>query len=80
VTYRRVLDWIIDHLYTPLGTTSNYSATANLHISQITAESAKILKVYIASVFKIGADKVNCSVYSEFEDSYIVAHSFPLTP
>jgi hypothetical protein len=26
----------IDHLYTPLGTTSNHSATANLHKLQIT--------------------------------------------
>jgi hypothetical protein len=35
--------WIgfIDHLYTPLGTTSNYSATANLHTLQITAARAK---------------------------------------
>jgi hypothetical protein len=33
------MNWILDlltHLYTPLGTTSNYSAIANLHISQIT--------------------------------------------
>jgi hypothetical protein len=28
--------WIIDHFYTPLGTTSNYSTTANLHNSQNT--------------------------------------------
>jgi hypothetical protein len=32
-----------DHLYTRLGTTSNYSATANLHNSQITTASAKPL-------------------------------------
>jgi hypothetical protein len=31
----------IDHLYTRLGTTSNYSATANLHNSQITSAPAK---------------------------------------
>jgi hypothetical protein len=31
----------IDHLYTPLGTTSNYSAIPNLHILQITAAPAK---------------------------------------
>jgi hypothetical protein len=30
----------IDHLYTQLGTESNYSATANLHNSQITTASA----------------------------------------
>jgi hypothetical protein len=33
----------IDHLYTSLGTTSNYSATANLHYSQITTALAKPL-------------------------------------
>jgi hypothetical protein len=32
---------IIDHLYTPLGTTSNYSAIANLHTLQITIALAK---------------------------------------
>jgi hypothetical protein len=31
----------IDHLYTRFGTTSNYSATANLHSSQITAAPAE---------------------------------------
>jgi hypothetical protein len=31
----------IDHLYTPLGTTSTYSAIANLHTLQITTASAK---------------------------------------
>jgi hypothetical protein len=31
----------IDHLYTQLGTTSNYSATANLHTLQITTAIAK---------------------------------------
>jgi hypothetical protein len=31
----------IDNLYTGLGTTSNYSATANLHYSQITTAPAK---------------------------------------
>jgi streptolysin S family bacteriocin protoxin len=31
----------IDHLYTRLGITSNYSATANLHNSQITTAPAK---------------------------------------
>jgi hypothetical protein len=34
----------IDHLYTPLGTTSNYSATANLRTLQITASNIKIFQ------------------------------------
>jgi hypothetical protein len=33
----------IDHLYTQLGTTSNYSAIANLHTLQITTAFAKPL-------------------------------------
>jgi hypothetical protein len=29
--------WVGDHLYTPLGTTSNYGAIADLHTLQITS-------------------------------------------
>jgi hypothetical protein len=37
----------IDHLYTPLGTTSNHSAAANLHNSQITtAKSSPACSVF----------------------------------
>jgi hypothetical protein len=46
VTVRRRLDWILDlltTLYTPLGTTGNYSAIANLHNSQFTTAPAKSL-------------------------------------
>jgi hypothetical protein len=32
----------IDHLHTPLGTTSNYSTVSNLHTLQITAAFAKL--------------------------------------
>jgi hypothetical protein len=35
------MNGFIDHLYTPLGITSNYSATANLHNLQIITSSAK---------------------------------------
>jgi hypothetical protein len=31
----------IDHLYTPLGITSNYSAIVNLHNTKITTAAAK---------------------------------------
>jgi hypothetical protein len=36
-----ILDSLTDHLHTPLGTKSNYSATANLHNSQINTAPAK---------------------------------------
>jgi hypothetical protein len=35
------MNGFIDHLYTPLRTTSNYSATANLHNSRFTTAGAK---------------------------------------
>jgi hypothetical protein len=38
----------IDHLYTRLGTTSNYSAAANLHSSQITRAPAKPFPAFCA--------------------------------
>jgi hypothetical protein len=41
---RKDMDWILDlltNLYTPLGTTSNYSATADLHTLHITTAPAK---------------------------------------
>jgi hypothetical protein len=36
-----LVNGFIDHLYTRIGTTSNYSATANLQNSQITTAPAK---------------------------------------
>jgi hypothetical protein len=35
------MNLFIDHLYTSLGSTSNYSAIANLHKSKITPSPAK---------------------------------------
>jgi hypothetical protein len=40
----------IDHFNTRLGTTSNYSATANLHNSQITTAPAKIFQAAVSSL------------------------------
>jgi hypothetical protein len=36
-----LVNGFIDHLYTPLGTTDSYRATADLHNSQITTAPAK---------------------------------------
>jgi hypothetical protein len=50
--YRRGLDWwigFIDHLYTPVATTSNYSALANLHTLQITTAPAKPFSSLLSS-------------------------------
>jgi hypothetical protein len=38
----------IEHLYTPLGTTSNYSAIANLHALEIATAPAKKEPVLLA--------------------------------
>jgi hypothetical protein len=47
----------IDHLYTPVGTTSNYSAIANLHTLQITAAPIKpffsLLHLHSRSLAKV---------------------------
>jgi hypothetical protein len=40
VTIRRCVDWILD-LLTPLGTTSNYSAIADLNTSQFATAPTK---------------------------------------
>jgi hypothetical protein len=41
------MNWILD-LLRPLGTTSNYSAIANLHTLQITTARAKTFPAYCA--------------------------------
>jgi hypothetical protein len=48
VTIRRGMDRIIgfiDTLYTPLGTTDNYSAIADLHTLQFTAANTSVLRL-----------------------------------
>jgi hypothetical protein len=48
VTIRRGMDWMIGFiniLYTPLRTTGNYSATANLHTLQFTVTPTSVLKL-----------------------------------
>jgi hypothetical protein len=42
----RLVNVFIDHLYTQLGTKSNYSSTANLHDSQITTASVTSFPAY----------------------------------
>jgi hypothetical protein len=48
VTYRRVLDWIIEFietLYTPLGTTGNYVAYRYFHTLQVTVTHTSVLSL-----------------------------------
>jgi hypothetical protein len=40
------MNGVVDHLYSRLGTTSNYSATDNLHNLQITTAPAKHFPAY----------------------------------
>jgi hypothetical protein len=44
-----LVNGFIDHLYTQLGTTSNYSATANIHNSQIITAPAKSFQPAVSS-------------------------------
>jgi hypothetical protein len=51
--YRRVLDWMIgfiDTLYTPVGTTINYSAIADLHTLQFTVTHALGYSVFTSRI------------------------------
>jgi hypothetical protein len=43
----------IDHLYIRLGTTSNYSVTANLHNLQMTTAQAKSSRFALISIFLV---------------------------
>jgi hypothetical protein len=53
-----MLNGFIDLLYTPLGTTSNYNAIANLYNSQITRAPAK---PFSASCFFVGCSLATAS-------------------
>jgi hypothetical protein len=44
-----LVNGFIDYLHTRLGTTSNYSVTANLHNSQITTAPAKLFQTAVSS-------------------------------
>jgi hypothetical protein len=53
VTYRQVLDWLIgliDHLYTPFGTTGNYSDVADLHTLQFTVPYEPGFSVFLSRI------------------------------
>jgi hypothetical protein len=52
----------IDHLYTQVGTTSNYSAIANLHTLQIATEPAKkeLVFQWKAAVFRSELKTTDC--------------------
>jgi hypothetical protein len=49
LTAYELVNGFIDHLYTPLGVTSNYRATAYLHISHTTAISLLQSAVFSAT-------------------------------
>jgi hypothetical protein len=60
VTYRRGFDWmigLIEILFTPLGTTDNYSTIAVLHTLQLTVTHALNFSVFTSRI--LATDLIN---------------------
>jgi hypothetical protein len=64
----QLVNGFIDHLYPPLGTTSNYSAITNLHTLQFTTGHTKSFPVYcvsnsrtLATASNIGHSLASCT-------------------
>jgi hypothetical protein len=64
----------IDHVYTPLGTTSNYSVTANLHNSQITTPTAKPFPACCAFISRVLATDLNSGDFSASRSQVLSSH------
>jgi hypothetical protein len=70
-----LVNGLIDHLYTRLVSTSNYSATANPHTSHITTAFAKSFSAYVfTSRFLVKASNSGDSSVSALKSSL---HRFP---
>jgi hypothetical protein len=68
-----------DHLYTRLGTTSNYSTTANLHHLQITTERLKSFPAGCVFTSLVTASNSGDSSASSFK-SFLIGGSLPADP
>jgi hypothetical protein len=64
VTGFGLVNGFVDHLYTPLGITSSYNATANLHNSQITTAPAKPFPACCVFISRFLATASNSGDYS----------------
>jgi hypothetical protein len=78
----------IDTLYTPLGTTGNYSAAANLYILQFTAANTSVLSLRItaftihfpATDFNTGAVTVSLNHTLQISQYYSTRKFFSSLP